>query len=228
MFFGANIVVASFAVVPGAASTMCVVAGVVHGALKGTALVVGSSSCGACVSFALARYLARPVVEQMLDREGSHKVQALDQAVARDGALIVLLTRLSPFHPFVASSFLFGLTAVPFLEYWPATIGGLMPSTFMYVYLGETGKRAATSTGRANVFELLVYGTGLAAAVAVTWRIIALANHTLALAGVGPPSASGMGGVSGAAGASERITSPAQGPSTMRRQATFPEKEVIV
>jgi uncharacterized membrane protein YdjX (TVP38/TMEM64 family) len=34
----------------------------------------------------------------------------------RDGAQIVLLARLSPFSPYVAMSFLFGLTAV---EFWP-------------------------------------------------------------------------------------------------------------
>ena len=121
-------------------------AGVIYGAPLGIALVTASAGTGAAVSFFIARYAARPLIEKLFIKDGT-RFQALDQAVMRDGAQIVLLARLSPFSPFVASSYLFGLTAVPFWPFMGASAIGLLPSSFVYVYMGDTGRRA---TGRAT------------------------------------------------------------------------------
>jgi uncharacterized membrane protein YdjX (TVP38/TMEM64 family) len=74
-------VVASFAVVPGAASATSIAAGVIYGTPLGVALVGSSCAVGAGVSFIIARYAARPIVEKIFLRgDGdASKFAALDQ-----------------------------------------------------------------------------------------------------------------------------------------------------
>ena len=79
-FFLLNVAVASFGVIPGAASATCVTAGILFGTLGGMALCVTSASVGAVVSFTLSRYVARPWVEKAFVRDGG-RLKALDDAV---------------------------------------------------------------------------------------------------------------------------------------------------
>lgn len=191
-FWAFNVVVASFAVVPGAASATSIAAGVIYGTPLGVALVGSSCAVGAGVSFIIARYAARPIVEKIFLRgdespgdDGSavsaYKFAALDQAVMRDGAQIVLLTRLSPLSPYVAMSFAFGLTAVDFAPYMAASAVGILPASTLYVYLGDTGRRAAGSGTGAGTskLEMAFYAFGLAVTALVTVRITRLANDAL-------------------------------------------------
>ena len=191
-FWAFNVVVASFAVVPGAASATSIAAGVIYGTPLGVALVGSSCAVGAGVSFIIARYAARPIVEKIFLRgdetpggSGSavsaYKFAALDQAVMRDGAQIVLLTRLSPLSPYVAMSFAFGLTAVDFAPYMAASAVGILPASTLYVYLGDTGRRAAGSGTGAGTskLEMAFYAFGLAVTALVTVRITRLANDAL-------------------------------------------------
>ena len=150
MFWLFNVVVASFAVIPGAASATSIAAGVIYGTPVGVALVSTSCAVGAGVSFLIARYAARPLVERVFVKEGS-RFAVLDQAVMRDGAQIVLLARLSPVSPYVAMSFMFGLTAVdhgiPAVQSGASAVG-ILPACFVYVYMGDTGRRATGGGAR--------------------------------------------------------------------------------
>ncbi len=62
---------------------------------------------------------------------------AIDEAVAREGWKIVLLTRLSPAFPFNLLNYAFGLTRVRLRDYVLASWIGMMPGTVMYVYVGS-------------------------------------------------------------------------------------------
>ena len=182
--------VASFAVVPGAASATSIAAGVIYGTPLGVALVSTSCATGAGVSFVIARYAARPIVEKFLIRDGS-RFASLDHAVMRDGAQIVLLARLSPFSPYVAMSFLFGLTAVDFWPYLGASAVGILPASFVYVYMGDTGRRATGNGGGTSNVELAFYAFGLIATVVVTVRITQIAQETMRAKGIGLDGGSG-------------------------------------
>ena len=57
----------------------------------------------------------------------SERLRAVDEAVARDGWKIVLLTRLSPAFPFVLLNYALGLTRVRLLPYVLASWVGMMP-----------------------------------------------------------------------------------------------------
>ena len=79
MFWLFNVVVASFAVIPGAASATSIAAGVIYGTPVGVALVSTSCAVGAGVSFLIARYAARLLVERRHGRfemvEAHHSLQ---------------------------------------------------------------------------------------------------------------------------------------------------------
>lgn len=176
-FFIFNAVVTSFAVIPGAASATCVAAGVIFGSGFGTILIVLSAGTGGVISFFIARYAARPLIEKLFITEGG-RFQILDQAVVRDSRQIVLLLRLSPFSPYTVMSYLLGLTAVPFWPYCWCTYAGIVPASFVYVYLGVTGRKAANGSKASHV-ELLFYVFGLVVTVLVTQRIVAIYNEVL-------------------------------------------------
>ena len=176
-FFLFNVVVVTFGVIPGASSATCVTAGILFGTLGGLALCVTSASLGGITSFILSRYVARPWVERLLVRDGG-RFKALDDAVVKDGSQIVLLVRLSPFSPFTVASYLLGLTSVPFTSFAVATLVGLLPSSFVYVYMGDTGRRASGSGG-ATALEIVFYVFGLLMTLFVSYRIAMIAQDTM-------------------------------------------------
>jgi len=176
-FFLLNVAVATFGFIPGAASATCVTAGILFGMLGGMALCVSSASIGAAVSFALSRYFARPWVEKAFVRDGG-RFKALDEAVSKDGSQIVILVRLSPFSPFTVASYVLGLTSVPFVSYVLATIVGLFPSSFVYVYIGDTGRRASGAEG-ATAIEIIFYVLGLLLTLFVSYRLAMIAQDTM-------------------------------------------------
>ena len=214
MFWLFNVLVASFAVIPGAASATSIAAGVIYGTPVGVALVSTSCAVGAGISFLIARYAARPLVERVFVKEGS-RFAVLDQAVMRDGAQIVLLARLSPVSPYVAMSFMFGLTAVDFLPYIGASAVGILPVCFVYVYMGDTGRRATGGGGKASGLELAFYAFGLLMTALVTYRIAQIATRGW-VSRFPPVDASGCAGVVRRAATPTTTTTTTSGRSSWR------------
>ena len=147
-----------------------------HPGATGVGIEPGAS-VGAMVSFTLSRYVARPWVEKMFVRHGG-RFKALDDAVSNDGSQIVILVRLSPFSPFTVASYMLGLTSVPFVSYAAATLVGLLPSSFVYVYIGDTGRRASGSEG-ATAIEIVFYVLGLLMTLFVSYRIAVIAQDAM-------------------------------------------------
>jgi len=110
-------------------------------------------------------------------RDGG-RFKALDEAVSKDGSQIVILVRLSPFSPFTVASYVLGLTSVPFVSYVLATIVGLFPSSFVYVYIGDTGRRASGAEG-ATAIEIIFYVLGLLLTLFVSYRLAMIAQDTM-------------------------------------------------
>ena len=55
---------------------------------------------------------------------------------------MVLLTRLSPVFPFVLLNYFLGLTAVRTGAYALANLLGMLPATFLFVYIGAAARDA--------------------------------------------------------------------------------------
>lgn len=154
--------------------------GFAFGVVKGTIAISIGATFGAAAAFLVSRYLARDLVEDKIKRYP--RFQALDQAVAREGFKIVLLTRLSPVFPYTFLNYAYGLTKVGFRDYLLASWIGMLPGTVMYVYLGSlAGELTDVVAGKVEggIGQKILFGVGLLATVAVTVFITRVARRAL-------------------------------------------------
>jgi uncharacterized membrane protein YdjX (TVP38/TMEM64 family) len=170
------------------ASILTLGAGAIFGLAGGTVVVVIGATLGATLSFALARGLMRKRVEAMIGSNA--RFQALDRAIAREGAKIVLLVRLAPIFPFTYVNYAFGLTGLRIIPYAAATLIGIIPGTLAYTYLGYAAVRA--TTGGSSTKTIIQIG-GAAAAIVVTLFVARLATRAIRRAGVGEGVGEGSG-----------------------------------
>ncbi len=157
--------------IPGSAMTL--LAGGVFGLWKGLAVVVTGANLGALCSFLLARTFLRERVSRWA--AANPKFASLDRAVGREGFKMVLLSRLSPVFPFVLLNYLIGLTTVRTSSYVLANLIGMLPGTFLYVYLGATARDALTG-GSKLIFQIV----GLLATIAIVVLITRMARRAMA------------------------------------------------
>lgn len=162
------------------ASILTLGAGAIYGLAIGVAVVLVGASIGATLAFLLARSLLRERIERMT--EGNAKFRALDRAIAREGARIVFLVRLAPVFPFTYINYAFGLTGVKTVPYVLATVVGMIPGSFAYVYLGAAAADAAS--GGTGSTELVIRIVGAVVAVGVTVFVARLATRAIRSAGV--------------------------------------------
>jgi uncharacterized membrane protein YdjX (TVP38/TMEM64 family) len=164
---------------PGSLLTMG--AGLIYGPILGTLLVSPASVAGATLAFLVGRFVARDWVVQRV--AANPKFAAVDEAIGERGFYIVFLLRLSPVFPFTLLNYALGLTRVKLRDYVLASFVGMLPATFLYVYLGSLitnaaqllrGKRPA-----AGPWGEALFGAGLIATAIVTWFITRIARRAL-------------------------------------------------
>ena len=163
------------------ASVLTLGAGAIYGLGLGVAIVLVGASLGAIASFFLARTFLRSRIQRMV--AGNPRFEALDRAIAREGAKIVLLVRLAPVFPFTYSNYAFGLTGIGAGAYSLATVVGMAPGTFAYVYLGAAAADAAVG-GHADWAQTVLQVLGALAALVVTIFVARLATRAIREAGV--------------------------------------------
>jgi len=135
LIFVSLYILACVLLLPGSILTLG--AGVVFGVVNGSIAVSIGATLGATCAFLVGRYLARDWVAKRI--AGKEKFKAVDEAVAREGWKIVLLTRLSPVFPFNLLNYAFGLTQVSIRHYFFASWLGMIPGTVMYkICLNQT------------------------------------------------------------------------------------------
>ena len=155
-------------------------AGYLFGLGYGFVIVSFASTVGATCAFLVGRFFARAWVAGKLS--AMPRFSALDRAVGARGALVVLLTRLSPAFPFTLLNYALGLTQVPLKTYVLVSWLGMMPGTLLYVYLGSIAQNlTAVFSGElaeSPVGNTLLY-LGLAATLALTVLITRFASGAL-------------------------------------------------
>jgi uncharacterized membrane protein YdjX (TVP38/TMEM64 family) len=162
------------------ASILTLGAGALYGLGTGTAIVLAGATLGATLSFLLAKSILRKKIERMT--AGNAKFAALDKAIAKEGAKIVFLVRLSPVFPFTYINYAFGLTGVRTAPYVLASFVGMIPGTFAYVYLGAAAATAASGATDATKKALQIGGA--VAAVLVSIFVARVATRAIRSAGV--------------------------------------------
>jgi uncharacterized membrane protein YdjX (TVP38/TMEM64 family) len=155
-------------------------AGYVFGLGYGFVIVSFASTVGATCAFLVGRFFAREWVAGKLS--AMPRFSALDRAVGARGALVVLLTRLSPAFPFTLLNYALGLTQVPLKTYVLVSWLGMMPGTLLYVYLGSIAQNLTEvfsgELAESPVGNTLLY-LGLAATLALTVLITRFASGAL-------------------------------------------------
>ncbi|HZR04507.1 MAG TPA: TVP38/TMEM64 family protein [Candidatus Udaeobacter sp.] len=163
-------------------SILTIGAGFAFGLWKGFLAVSAGSTLGAALAFLVARFIARGRVEAIA--QGNKKFRRIDNAIGKQGAKLIFLLRLSPVIPFNLSNYFYGLTSVKFGPYVLASWIGMIPGTFLYVYIGTASQAAALATaGGEAVKRGWQYWTftsvGLIATIIVTIWLTKIARDTL-------------------------------------------------
>ena len=172
--------VATVLLAPG--SILTIGAGFAFGLWKGFLAVSAGSTLGAALAFLVARFIARDRVEAIA--KGNDKFRRIDNAIGKQGAKLIFLLRLSPVIPFNISNYFYGLTSVKFWPYVLVSWIGMIPGTFLYVYIG-TASQAAVSAAASG--EAVKHGwqywaflsIGLAATIFVTIWVTKIARDAL-------------------------------------------------
>jgi pyruvate/2-oxoglutarate dehydrogenase complex dihydrolipoamide dehydrogenase (E3) component/uncharacterized membrane protein YdjX (TVP38/TMEM64 family) len=180
--FGPFVVVLAYVIctvlfIPGSAITIG--SGTLFGLQTGFIVVVLGANLGALCSFLLARTFLREKVARWAD--GNPKFRSLDQAIGQQGFKMVLLTRLSPVFPFVLLNYFLGLTAVRTRAYVLANLLGMLPATFLFVYIGAAARDAIAGQmdASAGFYQQILKYIGLLATVAVVVIVTRIARKAL-------------------------------------------------
>jgi uncharacterized membrane protein YdjX (TVP38/TMEM64 family) len=172
--------VATVLLAPG--SVLTIGAGFVFGLWKGFLAVSAGSTLGAALAFVVAQFIARERVAVITQR--NEKFRAIDSAIGKQGAKLIFLLRLSPIIPFNLSNYFYGLTGVKFWPYVLASWIGMMPGTFLYVYIGTAGKAAASVAAGGEAMKhgwqyWTFMSVGLVATIIVTIWVTKIARNAL-------------------------------------------------
>lgn len=185
----------------GPASWIQAAAGLLYGPIPGIALAWFASNASGLVAFRLARGTLRDWVARRLARFPLHG--AIDRAVGRDGAGLVLLLRLSPLSPFNPICYAMGLTRVRASRYALGTaIGSLVPVS-LYAFLGSTAgdvQRIASGEAASEAGWFTATALGLTAVATVCVSLVARRALRQALAEAPAPREDGSVAVQPAAG----------------------------
>ena len=182
---GLQVVAATAGILP--ASLVGMAAGALFGVANGFAISSAGLLLGALVAFGLSRSTLRAFVERVI--VDKNRVRNLDAAVARDGWRLVCLLRASPLMPFVATSYLLGLSAVSLRDYMLGTLAAL-PALLGYVSLGAFARAGlSASTGAALPLQRVLLATGFAA---TALAVVHIGTLVAKVAGGGSSAASLM------------------------------------
>lgn len=167
--------------IPG--SLLTLKGGCLFGLFWGSIYVLIAALMGSILAFMIGRYLSRDWICQQLDKHP--KFRAIDQAVAKEGWKIVLLTRLSPIFPFNLLNYAFGVTQVTLKDYIIGSIG-IIPGSVMYVYMGSLANNIATiktphqpASPEMQIGQWMIQAVGLIATISVTIYVTRIAQKAL-------------------------------------------------
>src|SRR3989338_6305667 len=116
------------------AGVLSATAGIIWGPALGFFYLQIAANLSSAAEFLLARYFARGAVENVL----RGKVFKVDEKIEKHGFLTVLLIRLIPNVAWDIQNLSLGLTKVKFRDYLLATLIGIMPGSFAFVFFGSS------------------------------------------------------------------------------------------
>ncbi len=137
---------------PGA-TVLTLAGGAVFGLAWGTIIVSFASSIGATLAFLAARFLFRDAVKARF----AERVQAIDNGIAKDGALYLLSLRLVPLFPFFVINLVMGLTPIKTKTFYWVSQLGMLAGTVVYVNAGTQLAQLDSLSGIASPALLISF-----------------------------------------------------------------------
>ena len=110
-------------------------AGFLFGPFVGAASVVIAATLGAINAFFISRYLFSDRVQGYL--RNHKKLKIVNDEFVHEGWKVILFTKLLPFSPLKLSNYFFGSTNFSLADFTIGTFLGIIPSTFIIVYVGS-------------------------------------------------------------------------------------------
>lgn len=110
-------------------------------------IILVAGTAGGTLAFLLARYIASGWFRRKLEQRS--KLEAIAEAVDKEGWRIVALMRLGAPVPSALQNYLFGLTRIHPMSFILATLVFSAPQVFLFTFLGATG-RASLTRGQAR------------------------------------------------------------------------------
>ena len=110
-------------------------AGVLWGAVPGTALTVAGASLGALIAFWLSR---RFFHERVREFAAANEWRWMDAAIATSGWRMVVFLRINPVVPFGPANWLLGVTSISLRAYAIATTLAIVPPALLLASLGAS------------------------------------------------------------------------------------------
>lgn len=153
------------------------VAGSVFGLPKGIMWASVADTMGAVACFFLGRTLIRHQVQSWI-KQNSQFVK-IEQAVAKKGWKILLLSRLAPMIPSNILNYGFSLSEVKFWQYLVCTWVGMLPIVSFYVYIGYFGTNLLG--GDTKLKMLVLQSVGLIIVFALAFYITHLVRKTISV-----------------------------------------------
>lgn len=135
-------------------------AGAAYGHIWGTVLVVIGAELGALIAFGLARLLGQDVLRRVFGDKFDAGLLGSQAALTA----MVFATRLMPFVSFDTISYAAGLSRLHTWRFACATLGGIIPASFLLAHFGE--EAASGDMGRATWAAV---GLGLMTGAPLLW-----------------------------------------------------------
>ena len=104
---------------------------ILFGPYAGTLYTWIGATIGSTLAFLLAKFLGRDFVEYLL----AGRFQEFERRVEKHGFTSLLILRLLPWFPMNGINFASGLTRIRLWDFVLATVIGILPGTFVYMFL---------------------------------------------------------------------------------------------
>ncbi len=116
------------------ASALTLISAPLFGFWYGLLLTIIGSNLGCHLSYWLGKLLGEDIVKKFV-KSGSFVSKAKDMAT-KNGFIFMMYARLIPLFPFAGVNYLSAIIGMKYKHYTVATFFGMLPGSFVYVYLG--------------------------------------------------------------------------------------------
>jgi uncharacterized membrane protein YdjX (TVP38/TMEM64 family) len=116
---------------------LAIIGGVLFGIIFGTIYVIIGSLLGAIICYYISKIFGKHFIQQIIDLK-FQKLKIYNDNLEHHGLITVFFLRIIPISPFAALNYAFGVTKVKDYNYIIGTFFGIIPSSLVLVYLGNS------------------------------------------------------------------------------------------